>query len=179
MPPWLIIPCSLSTLCRAHTISISLSDCLISPVSLTLYKSDHRQTVTHFFLWECVIHICKFYLLENSLKSVISEFAIYAVVRHGNANSIQNPSSVTNPTMELYCIFLPLMLPCCTTWQIANSLLTHKHWKVSHRHTNTKKSLHYVSYMSKVTRRLPTDYHMIIGLIKFAWGRGIFWYRDV
>ena len=33
-----------------------------------------------------------------------SEFAICHVVRHGNVNSIQNPSTVTNPTMEPYCI---------------------------------------------------------------------------
>ena len=32
-------------------------------------------------------------------------------------------STVTNPTMELYCILLPLTLPCHTTWQIANSLV--------------------------------------------------------
>ena len=37
-----------------------------------------------------------------------SEFVICLVVRHGNANSIQNPSTMTNPTMEPYCILLPL-----------------------------------------------------------------------
>ena len=55
--------------------------------------------------------------------TVISEFVIYCIVRHGNTNSIQNPSTVTYPTMELYCILLPLMLLCRTTWQITNSLL--------------------------------------------------------
>ena len=40
------------------------------------------------------------------------EFAIYHVVRDGYVNSIQNPSTVTNPTMEPYCILLPLMLSC-------------------------------------------------------------------
>ena len=53
----------------------------------------------------------------------ISEFAICHVVHHDNVNSIQNPSTVTNPTMQPYCILLPLTLPCRTTWQIANSLL--------------------------------------------------------
>ena len=53
-----------------------------------------------------------------------SEFAICHVVSHGNVNSIQNPSTATNPTMEPYCILLPLTLPCRTTWQIANSLIS-------------------------------------------------------
>ena len=44
-----------------------------------------------------------------------SEFAICHVVRHGNVNSFQNPSTVTNPTMGSYCIRLPLTLPCRTT----------------------------------------------------------------
>ena len=63
-----------------------------------------------------------------SVKSepVISKFAICPVVRHGSANSIHNPSTVTYPAMELYCILLPLTLPCCTTWQIANTLLSQK-----------------------------------------------------
>ena len=37
-----------------------------------------------------------------------------------STNSIQNPSSVNNPTKELYCILLPFTLPCCKTLQIAN-----------------------------------------------------------
>ena len=45
---------------------------------------------------------------------VNSELAICPVARHGNANSIQNLPTVTNLTMELYCILLPLTLPCCT-----------------------------------------------------------------
>ena len=53
-----------------------------------------------------------------------SEIAICPVVRHGNVNSIQNPSTVTNQTMGPFCILLPLTLPCRTTWQIANSLLS-------------------------------------------------------
>ena len=36
-----------------------------------------------------------------------SEFAICHVVRHCNVNSIQNPHTVTDPTMEPYCILLP------------------------------------------------------------------------
>ena len=40
-----------------------------------------------------------------------SEFAICHVVRHGNVNSIQNPSTLTTPTMTPYCILLPLTLP--------------------------------------------------------------------
>ena len=56
----------------------------------------------------------------------ISEFAICPVVRHGNVNSIQNPSTVTNPTMGPYCILLLYTLPCFTTWQIANSQLCRK-----------------------------------------------------
>ena len=39
---------------------------------------------------------------------MISEFAICHVVRRGNVISIQNPSTVTNLTMEPYCILLPL-----------------------------------------------------------------------
>ena len=34
--------------------------------------------------------------------------------RHGNVESIQNPSTVTNPTMDPFCI-LPLTLPWHTT----------------------------------------------------------------
>ena len=56
-------------------------------------------------------------------RSEISEFAICHVVRHGNVNSIRNPSTVTNSTMEPFCILLPLTLPCRTTGQITNSLL--------------------------------------------------------
>ena len=41
-----------------------------------------------------------------------SEFAICPVVRHGNVNSIHNPATGTNPTMELYCILLSFTLPC-------------------------------------------------------------------
>ena len=44
-----------------------------------------------------------------------SEFAICPAVRRGNGNSIQNPSTVTNQTMELYCILLLNTLLCCTT----------------------------------------------------------------
>ena len=54
----------------------------------------------------------------------ISEFAICHVLRHGNVNSIQNPSTLTNLTMELYSILLPLTLLCRTMGQIANWLLT-------------------------------------------------------
>ena len=50
-----------------------------------------------------------------------SEFAICHVVRQGNMSHIQNPSVVTNPTLEFPCILLPLTLPCRSTWQIANS----------------------------------------------------------
>ena len=35
----------------------------------------------------------------------------------------KNHSTVSNPTMELYCFLLPITLQCRTTWQIANSLL--------------------------------------------------------
>ena len=35
----------------------------------------------------------------------------------------KNPSTVTNPTIEPYCVLLSLALPCRTTWQIANSKL--------------------------------------------------------
>ena len=48
----------------------------------------------------------------------ISELAIC----HSNAIFIQNPTTVTNQTMELYCILLPFTLPCRTTWQ--NRILT-------------------------------------------------------
>ena len=59
----------------------------------------------------------------KSSSYVISEFAICHVVRHSNANSIQNPSTVTVLTMEHYCILLSLTLPCRTTWPIANSIV--------------------------------------------------------
>ena len=36
----------------------------------------------------------------------------------------QNSSSVTNSTMGLFCILMSFTLPCYTTWQIANSLLS-------------------------------------------------------
>ena len=70
--------------------------------------------------------------LHNNQNNIIwvstlkqnSEFGLCHVVRHGNANSIQNPSTATNPTMEPYnCVHLPLKLPGRTMWQIANSLL--------------------------------------------------------
>ena len=39
-------------------------------------------------------------------------------------NSIQNPSSVTNPTMEPYCILLPLAMPYNeTNRKLTNNLL--------------------------------------------------------
>ena len=49
----------------------------------------------------------------GEVKKKKSEFAICHVLRHGNVNSIQNPSrpTVTNPTMEPYCILLSLTLP--------------------------------------------------------------------
>ena len=56
-----------------------------------------------------------------------SEFAICHVVRHGNVNSIQNPSTVTNPTMEPYNSFLlPLTLPCRTVGLQRDKSQTHK-----------------------------------------------------
>ena len=39
-------------------------------------------------------------------------------------NSVQNTSTVINPTMDVNCILLPFTLPCSTTWQISNSLLS-------------------------------------------------------
>ena len=51
-------------------------------------------------------------------------FVICHIVRYGNVNSIQNPSTVINPTMKPYCILLPLTLPCRTTWHITNSLIS-------------------------------------------------------
>ena len=43
---------------------------------------------------------------------VSSEFAICHVVRHDNANSIQNPCTLTNPAIEPYCILLAWRLRC-------------------------------------------------------------------
>ena len=60
-------------------------------------------------------HIVAIYDRLLRWYAVNSEFAICHVVRHGNVNSIQNPTTVTNPTMALYCILLPFTLPCCTT----------------------------------------------------------------
>ena len=48
-------------------------------------------------------------------ENYYSEFAICHVVRHGNVNSIQNSSTLINPTMELYYIFLAHTLPCHVT----------------------------------------------------------------
>ena len=53
-----------------------------------------------------------------------SEFAIRQFVCHCNVNSIQNSSTVSNPTIEPYCILLPRTLPCRTVWQNTNSLLS-------------------------------------------------------
>ena len=56
----------------------------------------------------------------------ISEFAICHVVRHGNVNSIQNPPTVTNPTMESY-ILLPLIY-VVVPYNVTNRKLTRKYW---------------------------------------------------
>ena len=56
--------------------------------------------------------------------SPISEFLICHFVLHSNVNSIQNPSTVTNPKIEPCCILLPLTLTSRTTWQITNLQLS-------------------------------------------------------
>ena len=58
-------------------------------------------------------HVFDLFITRDSHDN--SEFAICHVVHHGNVNSIQNPSTVTNPTMEPNCILLPLTLPYRTT----------------------------------------------------------------
>ena len=58
-----------------------------------------------------------------------SEFAIWNVVLRGNVNSIQNPFTVTNPSMEPYCVLLPLKMPCRTTWQI---IIINQHSYIKH-----------------------------------------------
>ena len=57
---------------------------------------------------------------DRSFREIVSqvhgdnrEFAICHVVRDGNVNSIQNPSTVTNPTMEPFCI--PIAMSCNVT----------------------------------------------------------------
>ena len=80
-----------------------------------------------------------------------SEFAIQHFVRHGNVNVIQNRSTVTNPTMEPYSIFLPLTLPCRTTCKIANSLMIqHNHRNVTGR---TKGEISWFSLAQSVRSR--------------------------
>ena len=101
--------------------------CLNYADSLHLWSQHSPQTLTKdtgtnkaksVFHW--LVQFCKC----GSCFELHSEFAIWHVVPHSNINSIQNPSTVTNPTMEPYCILLPLTSPCHTTWQIANSLIT-------------------------------------------------------
>ena len=43
--------------------------------------------------------------MDYASRDYNSEFAICHVVRHGNVNSIQCPSTVTNPTMKPYIVF--------------------------------------------------------------------------
>ena len=52
-----------------------------------------------------------------------SEFAIYHVVRQGNVNSIQNPSTATNPTMEPNIVFF-YHSRCCAVLNMTNRKLT-------------------------------------------------------
>ena len=59
--------------------------------------------ITGWQNWKVKMQTIILILKAMVVSKYYSEFAICHVVRHGNANSIQNPSTVTNPTMELYC----------------------------------------------------------------------------
>ena len=52
-----------------------------------------------------------------------SELAICHVLRHSNMNSIQNPFTLTNPTMEPYCTLLPLMLQTHYSLQVTHNYI--------------------------------------------------------
>ena len=62
--------------------------------------------------------------LQSRSKSKISEFAICHVVRHGNVNSFQNPSTVTNTTMEPYCIRIAVLCNVTNSQSFHNERLT-------------------------------------------------------
>ena len=72
---------------------------------------------------------CAFYLIMGPhpfpCKSDTSECAIIHNVHHCNVKFIQNCSTMTNMTMEPYCIILQLTLPCRTMSIITNSLMSH------------------------------------------------------
>ena len=109
--------------------------------SLALFAKTH---MTPFLILQMEMGLCNF--VTNKLRDITrlsisangnqkiqqilchslrkEEFAICQVVRHGNVNSIQNYSTVTYPTMEPFCIFPPITLPCCTTRQMANSQIS-------------------------------------------------------
>ena len=114
----------------------------VSFTKLLTHWSSHDPDITwcaifyirskFIFLFDhCMWDFC----LHSSCVQLISftqdEFAICYVVCHGNVNSIQNPSTVTNPTMGPYWILLPLTLPCQTTWQIASSVILCKTYILS------------------------------------------------
>ena len=53
-------------------------------------------------------------------------------IRHGNVNSIQNPSTVTYPTMGLHCIFLPLTTAyVAVSYNVTNRKLTNNRHGIS------------------------------------------------
>ena len=102
-------------------------------------------------------HLFSFDLIIPMLQC--SEFSICPVVLHGNANSIQNPSSVTNPTIKFYCCLLPFTLPCCTTRQ--KSLIFNVQNKKKHQMEGllTRMSIGYILYQKtfSIRRRQRTN----------------------
>ena len=54
-----------------------------------------------------------------------SEYAICHIVRHGNVNSIQNPSTVTTPTMEPYCRAYSSATYVTVPYNVTNRKLTY------------------------------------------------------
>ena len=53
-----------------------------------------------------------------------SEFAICHLVRHGNVNSIQNPSTMTNPTMEPAPLLSSATYIIAVLYNVTNQKLT-------------------------------------------------------
>ena len=76
-----------------------------------------KSTFIHRF---CNLLNVRFLLIREVFDIQNSEFAICHVVRHGNVNSIQNPSTVTNPTMESYSSATYVALP----YNVTNRKLT-------------------------------------------------------
>ena len=85
------------------TTTLRVADIYVRNVGC--HAKDLHPQMFIFFFWDLLGQIT---------------FAICNIVHHCNMDSIQNPSTVTNQTMESFSILLPHTLPWCTTWQITN-----------------------------------------------------------